>query len=342
VVERASGSNPKMNAIFLDRDGTIIKDKNYSFDPNTIEFEDGALEGLRSLATKFELFIITNQSGVGRGLFTLEDVDAFHRVLAEKLKAADISLKQILVCPHRPEENCECRKPKTSLLSSLKQIVNKRNSWVIGDKPADVYLAKNFGCESVFVMTGAPLNSFDELKELPFAIAVANIKFAAAYILSDQSKLIARNNIANIAKKMKEQGQRIVTLNGSFDIIHEGHLWILEEAKRQGDILIMGVNSDQSVRVNKGPTRPINSQEARARLLAGCKFVDYVFIFDEQNPIPFLKEIRPAVHVNGSDYGENCLEAPTVKELGGRLEIVRLKEGLSTSNLLAQKTNGNL
>src|SRR6185369_13211677 len=101
-----------------------------------------------------------------------------------------------------------------------------------------------------------------------------------------------------------------------FDVLHAGHVHILEEAKAQGDVLIVGLNSDASVKAYKGESRPIVPQAERARMLLALRAVDFVHIFDETEPMPFLAEVGPHVHVNGSEYGPDCIEAPLVKSLG--------------------------
>ena len=127
---------------------------------------------------------------------------------------------------------------------------------------------------------------------------------------------------------------RIVTVNGSFDVLHAGHLHILKEAKQQGDVLVVGLNSDASVRANKGPKRPVVPQAQRADMLLALRFVDYVHIFDEPVPMVFIAAVRPDVHVNGAEYGEDCVEAGVVREIGARLHLVPRIDGLSTSALI--------
>jgi rfaE bifunctional protein nucleotidyltransferase chain/domain len=116
-------------------------------------------------------------------------------------------------------------------------------------------------------------------------------------------------------------------------------LHILNEAKRQGDVLIVGLNSDQSVRSYKGPTRPLVPERRRAEMLLALRMVDYVHIFDEENPIAFLREVNPDVHVNGAEYGSTCVEAETVRRGGGRLHLVDRIANLSTSGLLHGMSN---
>ena len=149
-------------------------------------------------------------------------------------------------------------------------------------------------------------------------------------------RLVGREQLALLSAALKAQGKQVVTLNGSFDMLHAGHLFILEEARKQGDALIVGLNSDASIRQYKGPDRPIIPQADRARMLLALRVVDYVHLFDETVPMPFLEEVKPHVHVNGSEYGADCVEAPAVKRHGGRIHIVEKIPGLSTSQILAR------
>ncbi|HLP41994.1 MAG TPA: bifunctional heptose 7-phosphate kinase/heptose 1-phosphate adenyltransferase [Fibrobacteria bacterium] len=149
-------------------------------------------------------------------------------------------------------------------------------------------------------------------------------------------RLLSRTQLAGVSAGLKARGKTVVTLNGSFDVMHAGHLHILEDARRQGDVLIVGLNSDASIHQYKGPDRPIIPQEYRAKMLLALRTVDYVHIFDETVPMPFLEQVKPHVHVNGSEYGTDCIEAPTVKAHGGRIHIVEKIPGLSTSDILAR------
>jgi D-beta-D-heptose 7-phosphate kinase/D-beta-D-heptose 1-phosphate adenosyltransferase len=145
---------------------------------------------------------------------------------------------------------------------------------------------------------------------------------------------VSREELAGLAAGLRAAGKRIVTVNGSFDVLHAGHLHILREARRQGDVLIVGLNSDRSVKTYKGQDRPYVGESDRAAMLLALKDVDYVHIFDEPLPMPFLEQIKPDVHVNGSEYGADCIEAPTVRANGGRIHVVERVPGLSTSQLV--------
>jgi D-beta-D-heptose 7-phosphate kinase/D-beta-D-heptose 1-phosphate adenosyltransferase len=155
-------------------------------------------------------------------------------------------------------------------------------------------------------------------------------------ILQDSStpRLVARQSLAQLANTLRAKGKRIVTINGAFDILHAGHLYILNEASQCGDVLIVGLNSDRSVRSYKGPDRPVVPERRRAEMLLALRMVDYVHVFDEPDPIAFLSQIEPDVHVNGAEYGENCIEAETVTRGGGRIHVVARIPELSTSALI--------
>lgn len=153
---------------------------------------------------------------------------------------------------------------------------------------------------------------------------------------STQSKIVSRDVLRARCAEFRAQGLTIVTCNGSFDLFHYGHLCFLEEAKAQADILVVGLNSDSSIKQYKSPDRPVIPQEQRAALLAALSIVSLVHIFDETVPMPFLEAVRPNVHVNGAEYGADCIEAPLIKEMGGRLHLMPKVAGLSTTGLIAR------
>ena len=148
------------------------------------------------------------------------------------------------------------------------------------------------------------------------------------------NKIKTRFEIDNVVQSLKQQGKKIVTCNGCFDILHVGHIKFLEEAKAQGDILIVGLNSDSSVKQNKGPERPINNENDRATVLAALEMVNYITIFNEKTPIELLEVIKPNIHINGEEYGENCIEAETVRKYNGKIHLIKLKKGFSTTDII--------
>ena len=149
-----------------------------------------------------------------------------------------------------------------------------------------------------------------------------------------RSKILSVDQIERIVGEKKKQGYSIATLNGSFDLLHAGHLEMIYQASLQADVLIVALNSDASIKKYKSPLRPIISLENRLKMMAALEMVDYVTFFEETDPIALLKKIRPDVHVNGSEYGQDCIESQVVKDCGGRIHIVSLVPGLSTSNII--------
>lgn len=150
----------------------------------------------------------------------------------------------------------------------------------------------------------------------------------------DRAKYIEPSQIEEKVADLKSQGLSIATLNGSFDLMHAGHLEMIHQASLQGDVLIVALNTDRSIQAYKSPLRPIIPLEYRLQMMAALERVDYVTWFDETDPRELLKKIQPHVHVNGAEYGENCIEAETVLSCGGRIHIVQLVPGLSTSAII--------
>ena len=144
--------------------------------------------------------------------------------------------------------------------------------------------------------------------------------------------LITRRALKIAAAAWRKGGLRIVFTNGVFDILHRGHIELLEQAKSWGDILVVGMNSDGSTRRLKGPGRPINSQADRARVLAALKSVDHVCIFTESTPLNLIRALRPHVLVKGSEYRTGgIVGAAEVKSWGGQVRRFRMRPGYSTS-----------
>jgi rfaE bifunctional protein nucleotidyltransferase chain/domain len=151
-----------------------------------------------------------------------------------------------------------------------------------------------------------------------------------------KNKRLEPHEVEIKAAQLKKEGYTLATLNGSFDLLHAGHLKILQEAAAQAALLIVALNSDASIRAYKSPLRPIIPLEYRLELMAALEMVDYVTFFEETDPRALLEKIKPHVHVNGAEYGADCIEAEVVRRHGGRLHIVALQPGLSTSNIIAK------
>lgn len=143
------------------------------------------------------------------------------------------------------------------------------------------------------------------------------------------------NHIVELVEKLKLSGYSIVFTNGCFDILHRGHVAYLQSAKSMGDILIVGMNTDSSVKRLKGEERPINTLEDRAYVLSALKSVDYVVPFDEDTPLTLIQSIKPDVLVKGGDYTmDTIVGAKEVHAYGGKVEIIPFVDGKSTSSII--------
>ena len=151
-------------------------------------------------------------------------------------------------------------------------------------------------------------------------------------------KIKTRTEWAQLLDEKRAQNRKIVFTNGCFDILHAGHVDLLQRAREFGDFLVVGLNSDASVKRLKGQSRPINEQNARAKVMAALECVDAVLVFEEDTPIETIRELRPDIHVKGGDYHSSDLpEAGAVREIGGEIVIVPLVQGFSTT-LTLQKS----
>ena len=145
-----------------------------------------------------------------------------------------------------------------------------------------------------------------------------------------------------LAESLRTSGRRIVFTNGVFDILHVGHVRYLEQARALGDALLVGVNSDDSVRRLKGPTRPINREDERAEVIAALACVDGVCVFGEDRPDRLIEAVRPDIHAKGGDYAspDALPETPLVRRLGGEVVILPLVEGRSTTRIVTRLAAG--
>ncbi len=154
-------------------------------------------------------------------------------------------------------------------------------------------------------------------------------------------KIIRFDEIENLCRKIKKKGKTIVTTNGCFDILHLGHIDYLERASRLGDILVVGINSQESVRRIKGNGRPVTGEEGRISVVAALGFVDYCVLFHEDTPVELLKKIKPDIHVKGGDYSpDELVEKKVIEDNGGIIKILPLVKGYSTTNIVAKLCSG--
>lgn len=148
-------------------------------------------------------------------------------------------------------------------------------------------------------------------------------------------QVVSREELIKIRQEARRQGRTVVFTNGCFDLLHRGHVEYLCQAKKLGDILVVGLNSDRSVEKLKGPQRPLTPQADRAQVLAALQMVDYVCIFDEETPARLIQAVVPDVLVKGGDYQvEEIVGRDTVRAAGGRVVVVEELEGFSTQEII--------
>jgi len=173
---------------------------------------------------------------------------------------------------------------------------------------------------------GSATATLDEIYEYESSLNKSN----------SSSHIKSFEEIKTLAKKLHSKGKKIVFTNGCFDILHAGHVKYLEEAKSYGDILILGLNADSSVKKLKGPSRPINTQDDRAYILASLESVDYVVIFEEETPYELIKLVQPHILVKGGDYeGKDVVGQDIAQEL----RLVQFVDGKSTTKIIQRIQN---
>lgn len=154
-------------------------------------------------------------------------------------------------------------------------------------------------------------------------------------------KLKSAGELAEIATRAKAQGKTVVFTNGCFDLLHRGHVHTLREAKTQGDLLIVALNSDRSVKSIKGPRRPIMPETDRTELIAALEMVDYVVVFDEPDPYRLISAIKPDVLAKGGDWeSDKIIGADVVEQNGGRVAVIPYLKGFSTTEIIERIKDG--
>ncbi|MBI2655691.1 HAD family hydrolase [Candidatus Woesearchaeota archaeon] len=178
-------------AIFLDRDGTLNEDTLYPHKIEHFKLLPGVIEGLKKLSKDYIFIIITNQSGIGRGIYTEEDFHNFNNHLVLKLKKEGIEIKKTYYCPHHPDEDCDCRKPHTKNIKDAAREFNIDigDSWTIGDHTPDIKMGLDAGTKTIFMLTGHGKQHIDEIKgSLKPDYIAENFLQAAEFILKNDKK----------------------------------------------------------------------------------------------------------------------------------------------------------
>lgn len=256
---------------------------------------------------------------------------------------------EIIEAAQELREKCECMYVLATCGARGMVLVSEEEPYFIESVGKEVYDVTGAGDTTIAYLAACMVNHIPMKKSMEIANYAAGIQvskvgtsevvwqeirdYMSEQLEGSRHKLID----GKIVEELREnyRNKKIVFTNGCFDILHTGHIRYLQETAKQGDVLVVGLNSDSSVRRLKGPERPINNEQDRAELLCALEFVDYVIIFEEDTPYELIKKIQPDVLVKGGDYNEdNVVGTDIVKANGGKLVLVPFVEGKSTTNIV--------
>jgi rfaE bifunctional protein nucleotidyltransferase chain/domain len=337
-------NNDSSRAVFLDRDGTINVNTNYVNHPSDVRLLPHAAEGLRILQNSgFQLIIITNQSGIARGYFTEKDLGRINARLLSLLSDEGVNVTDLLYSPYHVRgtipkytKDSPLRKPRPGMIINAATInnIDIPSSYLIGDSDSDIGAGTNAGCLANILIRNSRNNGTSEPRA---DFTASDILEAAVWItLKEQKrKIIGPKAAGQIAARVKKQGKRIIFTNGVFDLLHPGHVEFLKLCRALGDVLFLGLNSDSSVKLFKGPGRPINNEDARSEMLSAFSFVDHIILFPDRTPKKLIKLIKPDIQVKDAAYKmEELLEYKTVVKYGGKVvQLPRIGDH-STTNII--------
>ena len=326
-------------AVILDRDKTINEDPGYLNDPEKVALMPRAAEGIKLLNSfGIPVVVATNQSGVSRGLISQAQLQAVNARIVALLAAAGATVGDFFVCPHGDADGCDCRKPKSGLIDQIiaKHAVVPARTFLVGDRARDLECGAALGMRGILVgdeESVVPKNCIFRARDLHEAasciLETIFEEHAASHFYETSEKFLPE------LKRVRDAGKKIIFTNGCFDLLHSGHVQLLAQARALGDYLVLGLNSDRSVSALKGPTRPVNSERDRARILAQLPYIDAVVVFDEDTPIELMKAIQPDIQVKGGDYVKEKLpEYEVMRAMGKEIVILPFRKGYSTTGIL--------
>ena len=253
--------------------------------------------------------------------------------------------EEIVKASEKLRDICDCKYVLTTCGARGMVLVGDGEPYFINSVGQEVFDVTGAGDTTIAYLAACMVNGFSMKKSVDIAnyaagIQVSKVGTSSVYwheirecLAGIMHKYISGQAVEKIRDINKDK--KIVFTNGCFDILHSGHIRYLQEAAKLGDILIMGLNSDASVKRLKGPERPVNNEMDRAELLCALGFVDYVVIFEEDTPLELIKKIQPDVLVKGGDYSnEYVIGTKEVEERGGRLVLIPFVEGKSTTNII--------
>ncbi len=198
-------------AIFLDRDGTLNVDKDgYVYKIDDYRLHAGVIEGLR-LLKDYVLFIVSNQSGIGRGYYSEEDMHKFNELMLKELFDSGIKIEKIYHCPHKPADKCECRKPGIKMIEDVKRDfqIDLEKSWFIGDSDVDMQLSQRIGCSGVCLLTGHGVNRLESIRKTNPKYIAADFMQAAKFVVSTNKKIIKKLDLASLICELREKGKKL-------------------------------------------------------------------------------------------------------------------------------------
>lgn len=257
----------------------------------------------------------------------------------EKIIAASMALK----------EKCKSEYVLTTCGARGMVLVGKGEPYFVTSAGKEVFDVTGAGDTTIAYLAACMVNGFEmkdavDIANYAAGIQVSKVGTSSVYWKEIREHLASEEDVTThkiLTGKAVDTfradniDKKIVFTNGCFDILHVGHIRYMQEAARLGDILVVGLNSDASVKRLKGPERPVNNQDDRAEMLSSLEFVDYVLIFDEDTPYELIKKIQPDVLVKGGDYNPNNVVGKDIVEArGGELKLLHFVEGKSTTNII--------
>ncbi len=367
---RGKGLRP---AVFLDRDGTLIKEKGYLRDPGAVELETGAAEAVRVLnRAGIPVVVVTNQSGIARGYYTQEDLGRIHQTLHRLLAAEGARLDGIFFCPHHPDgtvpayrTGCACRKPATGMLERAARDLSLRlrGSCLVGDKRTDMQCAEAAGLVGILVTTGFGKQEWLETLRDPASpqpsLVAGSLLEAVERVLVEWGpeagqagagpgrttpwtcKQVSLEHLLGRLQDHRDRGQTVVFASGVFDLADAGYAESLQHARKQGDLLVVGVNDDASAAAMRGDDRLGAPAEMRISRLSALACVDYCVLLRERTAGRLLEAVRPEVRATGAGDAEATGSGREREKQGSTGETVAgPAETRSTGNSPPGRLNG--
>ena len=262
--------------------------------------------------------------------------------------------EEIIMAAEELRKRCNCQYILATLGAKGMVLVGDGEPYFVKSLAREVYDVSGAGDTTIAYLAtcmanGMPIHESVDIANYAAGIQVGKVGTSSVYwqevrdLISNEDHGISHKILSKeeVATFRKDNGQKkIVFTNGCFDILHVGHKRYLQQAATLGDILVVGVNSDASVKRLKGPSRPVNNEQDRAEILSAMGFIDYVVVFDEDTPYELIKKIQPDVLVKGADYKpEEVVGRDIVEARGGKLELISFVEGKSTTNIINKINN---